>query len=160
MPPKNKTETTPVDPDVTAPVDDMTDSDEMATVLETLADLSERLERVERAQTEAPGQARAEARMDIRQAAAASTDPVFRAQVGRGDRRRESEGERQDKITQENARRHLHEPAGDGVVTAPITSGVPARTDEPGEGGMEDAASPRFDERGEHGETVASTERE
>ena len=92
-------------------------ADDMATVLETLADLSERVEHVERVQLDA----------DRRAAAGrpGAGDPVFMATTGRGGRARQSEGARQDSIEQENARAHLFEPAGDGVVTGAITSGTP-----------------------------------
>lgn len=163
MPPKNKTE-----PDPSAAVDaPMVDesgyatADEMATVLDTLAELSERVDAIERERAAgSPADDEIEARR--RAAAARSDDPVFLATTGHGRRpRRESEGERQDKVVTENARRHMHEPAGDAAPTSMLAVGraPDVGTGEPGEGAMEDPSSPRFDERGEHGESVASVER-
>lgn len=155
MPTKSKAATEPAD--TVEPIEETTSeggelyatADEMATVLETLAELSERVDTIERRQSMPPGQARTDVPRDARQAAAMRDDRVFRAQVGRGDRRRESEGERQDKIVRENAERHLHEPAGDGVVTGDLTARARDRGGfDPGEDGMEDPASPKFESEG------------
>lgn len=155
MPPKSKTPD-PVLPDETG-TDEYATADEMATVLDSLAELSERVDRMERATSAAAGEGH---RPDIRQAAAMRNDPVFRAQVGRGARRRQSEGDRQDEILRKNAERHMFEPAGDGVVTSAMTPGVPKPGFEPGEPGMEDASSPAFDSEGGMGQVDETADRE
>ena len=134
---------TPDPADAPADEHEYVTADMMAVALDAIADLTDRVEAIEAGKT-APAETGDPFR-DARQAAAARTDPVFLAQVGRGRRRRMSEGERQDEIVQANALAHLHEPAGDGIVTAPITRGavdaaVPANTDEPGEGAPGDSA--------------------
>lgn len=143
MPPKSKNEPEPagvVDETGTEP--EYATADEMATVLDELASLSERVERMERESRSAASEP--ERFRDARQAAAARTDPTLRASVGHGARRRQSEGDRQDQIQRENAERHLHEPAGDGVVPIP----APGDDIDQGGRGFEDPASPHFEDEG------------
>lgn len=132
-----------VDPDVAdeatsdTGVSNYASTEDLAAVYDVMAEISERLDAVERVQRAAA-------------AGRPGNDPVFLATTGRGGRRRESEGERQDKIVNENAQRHLMDRAGDGVPTQAITDGAPtaARQPDPDERGMEDPASPNFEEHG------------